>query len=168
MDPFVQLQSIVRGFLCRRACSVDLDVSFSHHITDFAFDNIPKEIVIEIFKDGRPFSHFIESWLATNYPVIHIHGCKKYDFRDLHYPWITYDEKTFTKQGCKFMPSNMIGQGRVFDKDVFNSKSKKLIYCIVSNIHFPTIKVRFCRGTDLIKKYPNGTIPYKDHNKFFA
>ena len=27
---------------------------------------------------------------------------------------IKYDEKTFTNRGCKYCPSNMLGQGRTF------------------------------------------------------
>ena len=77
------------------------------------------------------------------------------------------DEKTFTKGGCKFCPSNMLGQGRKFDEEKFREKTVKLVFCIVSNIAFPRIKIRFVRGADLIKLYPRGEIPLKDHVKFF-
>ena len=102
-----------------------------------------------------------------NYPLNHIKGCKKYDFTDKNNQEILYDEKTFTKGGCKFCPSNMIGQGRTFDKEVFLEKSKKLIFCIVSNVNFPEIKIKFVKGEELATKYPTGVIPLNDHNKFF-
>ena len=35
------------------------------------------------------------------------------------------------------------------------------------NINFPEIKVKFVRGSDLIQTYPKGSIPLKDHAKFF-
>ena len=54
-----------------------------------------------------------------------------------------------------------------FDKQLFEKKAKKLIYCIVSNINFPEIKIKFVRGINLLKLYPNGTIPLNDHVKFF-
>ena len=73
----------------------------------------------------------------------------------------------FTKNGCSFCPSNMKGQGREFNQKVFEDKTKKLIFCIVSNIDFPNIKVRFVRGQDLIKIYPKGEIPLSNHIKFF-
>ena len=117
--------------------SVELNKTFDHVIDNYTFGNLPEEICKNIFKDGRPFSHFIEKWIEQNYPLKHIEGCKKYDFTDKMYPNILYDEKTFTKRGCKFCPSNMIGQGRKFDKTQFEEKSKKLIFCIVSNIDFP-------------------------------
>jgi hypothetical protein len=147
--------------------SVELNKTFIHTLTNYGFDCLPSEMVTKIFKDARVFSHFIEPWLAANYPIVHVTGCKKFDHVDAHDATIQYDEKTFTLGGCKLMPSNMIGQGRKFDPEVFAEKAKKLIYIIVSNIAFPLIKVRFMRGSDLIVTYPKGFIPLKDLDKFF-
>ena len=122
---------------------------------------------MNIFKDGRPFSHFIEKWMEKNYPLNHVTGCKDHDFVDSTYPDTKYDEKTFTSKGCSFVPSNMLGQGRSFNQEVFNEKSSKLIYCIVSNVNFPEIKIRFVNGPDLVTQYPKGKIPLKDYVKFF-
>ena len=61
----------------------------------------------------------------------------------------------------------MIGTGRKFNKEEFEEKTKKLIFCIVSNINFPEIKIRFVRGSKLLENYPNGQIPSKDYIKFF-
>lgn len=147
--------------------SVVLNKTFNHTITNYVFGNLSEQVCREIWKDGRPFSHFIEVWLAENYPLIHIKGCKKHDFIDPECDEIIYDEKTFTSKGCNFCPSNMLGQGRKFDKEIFEEKSKKMIFCIVSNVDFPNIKVRFVRGEDLLIHYPNGKIPLNDHIKFF-
>ena len=65
------------------------------------------------------------------------------------------------------MPSNMIGEGRKFDKEIFENKAKDLNYIIVTNVNFPEIKIKFVKGTDLIIQYPNGSIPSKDLIKFF-
>ena len=151
----------------KSASSVELNKTFDHEISDISFGNLPREACIAILKDGRPFSHFIEAWLAENYPLVHVKGCKNHDFTDSNYPSILYDEKTFTSKGCSFCPSNMLGQGRKFDKEAFEEISKKLIFCIVSNIDFPKIKIKFVRGSDLIKLYPKGKIPSKDFIKFF-
>ena len=150
-----------------RLPSVELNKTFNHTISDFKFDNLPIEICREIFKDGRPFSHFIEAWISQNYPLTHVKGCKKYDFTDRNNPEILYDEKTFTSRGCSFCPSNMLGQGREFDNDRFISHCQKLIFCIVSNIDFPTIKIKFVKGEDLRNKYPSGKIPSSDFVEFF-
>jgi hypothetical protein len=147
--------------------SVLLDVTFTHTLINIGFDGLPPSAIQDIFKDGRVFAHFIEVWLASKYPITHISGCKSYDFTDTNYPETIYDEKTFTKNGCKFYPSNMIGEGRSFDKELFEKKAKKLIYCIVSNVNFPEIKIKFVRGIHLLKLYPKGEIPLKDYVKFF-
>ena len=147
--------------------SVAINITHTHVLDNISFDNLHQEIVNTIMKDGRVFSHFIEKWLEKKYPIIHIPGCKDHDFIDSNNNEIKYDEKTFTKLGCHFCPSNMLGQGRKFDQEIFQEKAKKLVYCIVSNIHFPVIKVKFARGLDLIAKYPKGKIPLKDHIQFF-
>ena len=147
--------------------TIAYNTTFVHRISNFGFGNLSSQEVIEIFKDGRPFSHFIERWLAMNYPLIHVKGCKKYDHTNSADENIKYDQKTYTARGCKFMPSNMIGQGRTFDKTVFEEKANKLVYIIVSNINFPEIKVKFVKGTELIVMYPTGNISSKDFVKFF-
>jgi hypothetical protein len=147
--------------------SIKLNETTVHVIEDFSFGNLPKSAIIEIYKDGRAFSHFIEPWLAENYPLNHVKGCKKYDHTDLNNANVKYDQKTFTARGCKFMPSNMIGEGRSFNKEVFEEKAKELIYIIVSNVNFPEIKIKFVKGIDLIVDYPTGAIPSKDFVKFF-
>jgi hypothetical protein len=148
-------------------CSVMLNTTFTHMIQDVSFGGLPQEQVNEIFKDGRPFSHFIEHWLAANYPLIHVPGCKAYDHVDKVFQETFYDEKTFTKGGCKFVPSSMIGTGRKFDRVKFEAKTRKLIFSVVSNVAFPEIKVKFVKGTDLMEMYPSGKIPFGDHAKFF-
>ena len=141
--------------------------TFTYNLTDYSFGNLSSSMIIEIFKDGRPFSHFIEKWLSVNFQLLHIEGCKAYDFVDNNDENIKYDQKTFTIRGCKFMPSNKIGEGRKFDKEIFENKAKYLNYIIVTNVNFPEIKIKFVKGTDLIIQYPNGSIPSKDLIKFF-
>jgi hypothetical protein len=148
-------------------CSIELNKTFTHTIEEFSFGNLSKETIIEIFKDGRAFSHFIEPWLASHYPLKHIKGCKKYDFEDINNSQILYDEKTFTSGGCKFYPSNMIGEGRTFNQEIFEEKAKKLIYIIVSNVNFPEIKIKFVKGSDLILQYPKGEIKLNNMVEFF-
>jgi len=143
------------------------NITSTHTIEDFGFGYLPQSEVIEIYKDGRVFSHFIERWLPTKFPLVHIKGCKSYDHIHLNDENIKYDQKTFTSNGCRFMPSNMIGQGRTLNKEVFEEKARKLIYIIVSNVNFPEIKVKFVRGVDLLVDFPEGKIPLKDFEKFF-
>jgi hypothetical protein len=145
----------------------ELGKTYTHVLKNIGFDNLSVDKVHSIFKDGRVFSHLIEPWVANEYNLTHVTGCKGYDFIDNMNKEILIDEKTFTKRGLSFTPSNMKGQGRSFVRDVFEEKTKKLRFCCVSNINFPEIKIKFIDGTDLLKLYPNGTIPLKDHVKFF-
>ena len=74
--------------------------------------------------------------------------------------------KHLQKEGVSFV-RQYDRSGRTFDKEVFLEKSKKLIFCIVSNVNFPEIKIKFVKGEELATKYPTGVIPLNDHNKFF-
>jgi hypothetical protein len=149
---------------------IPFNVTFLHTMHGCAFDNLSKEGYIDVLKDGRVFSHFIEPWLEQNYPSLkHIKGCKGYDLVDASNENIKYEQKTFTnaKSGCSFRPSNMKGAGRKFDQTIFEEKTKKLLFVIVSNIDFPNIKIKFISGNDLLGSYPTGIIPRKDFDKFF-
>ena len=141
--------------------------TFTSTIQGVAFGTLSQEVLKELFSDGRIFSHFMERMLAQDYGLTHVTGCKGHDLVDPQDPQVKYEQKTFTARGCKFMPSNMIGQGRHFDKAVFDEKSKGLNYVIVSNVKFPEIKVRFIKGADLAAAYPMGEIKPRDHEKFF-
>ena len=111
--------------------------TYTHILKNLSFDKLSEKIVLDILKDGRPFSHFIEHWLEETYSLKHIKGCKEYDFIDINNSEIKYDEKTFTKGGCKFCPSSMLGTGRKFNKEIFQEKANNMIYIIVSNINLP-------------------------------
>ena len=141
--------------------------TYTFQLCNIGFDNLPVNVLQTIFKDGRAFSHLIEPWLADKFGLIHEKGCKNFDFKDKSNPEILIDEKTFTRRGLSFTPSNMKGQGRTFDKEVFEKKTNSLVFCCVSNIDFPEIKVKFIAGKDLLKKYPKGIIPLKDFSEFF-
>ena len=147
--------------------SVQFNTTFHHSISEVSFGTMHMKTLVELFQDGRIFSHFIERWLPMYYPLIHTTGCKSYDHVDINNNEILYEQKTFTKRGCNFCPSNMLGQGRLFDKVVFEEKAKKLIYIIVSNVNFPEIRIKFVRGEELVMQYPNGKINSKDIDKFF-
>jgi hypothetical protein len=146
---------------------IQLNHVYTYRLQDIHFDCLPESMLTEIFKDGRAFSHFIEPWLAEKFPLNHITGCKKYDHTDKYDETIQYDQKTFTARGCKFLPSNMIGEGRHFDQVIFEEKAIKLTYIVVSNVNFPEIKIKFVKGSELAAAYPKGCIPSKDFDKFF-
>lgn len=79
--------------------NIKYNTTFIHKIENFCFGNLEKSALINIYKDGRPFSHFIEHWLAINYPLKHITGCKKYDHTDINDENIKYDQKLLQHEG---------------------------------------------------------------------
>ena len=147
--------------------SILFNHTFTKTIANVAFGDLPQATLLELFGDGRIFSHFMERILALDYGLKHIPGCQGHDLTDANDATIQYEQKTFTRNGCKFMPSNMIGQGRHFDQAVFDEKVKHLIYVIVSNVHFPELKIRFVKGAEMAAMYPKGEIKFNDHDKFF-
>lgn len=150
------------------AMAIPLNVTFLHTIQNYGFGNLPNNVCIRHFKDGRYFAPMIELWLEQNYPSLKwIGGCKGHDLEDIADENIKYEQKTFTKGGCNFAPSNMKGVKRTFNQTIFEEKTKKLIFIIVGNIDFPNIQIKFVRGTDLLVSYPKGKIPRKDFDKFF-
>jgi len=148
--------------------SVLLNHTYEFTLENFSFDSLPIDVVINTYKDGRVFSHFVERWMATKFPLTWVDNCKEYDFVDNNNDEIKYDEKTFTTNGVNFAPSIMKGGGRHVVQSIFEEKANKLIYAIASNVSFPNIKIRFVRGSELIKKYPNGCIRPTHHDAFFA
>ena len=158
----------------------------NHTLNHISFDCLPVEQVFNIFKDGRVFSHLIESWIADKewidhetgdkFKLAHVHGNRDHDFvlhsvNGIEVPETLrqkYDAKTFTSRGCNFMPSSMIGTGRTFNKEAFDAHVGTIIYIIVDNIQFPNIKIRWVKGSDLAVTYPKGKINYNDRNKFFG
>mgnify|MGYP001388398666 FL=1 len=137
---------------------------------NISFESLDKNTLDTMFKDGRIFSHFSEHWLEDNCPILkHVTGCKDHDFVN-KVNQTQYDAKTWTARKLDFRPSNMLGKGRTFDKEIFDKKCNKLTYIIISNVDFPEIKVKFIKGCDLIKLYPKGYVYTNEEelNKFFS
>jgi hypothetical protein len=147
---------------------MELNKTYPMTMSNYSFHTLPREVLDKLFKDGRHISPFMEYLVAQEFGLTHIPGCKGYDMVDPRNPEIKYEQKMFTANGCKFMPSSMIGTKRTFDQTIFAEKAAKLIYVIVSNIAFPDVKIRFVTGIDMLARYPNGIIPYADHDMFFS
>lgn len=143
----------------------EYDKTYIYTIMNVTFSDFPAEELNELFRDGRISSHFMERDLGKRFNLKHVPGCKDHDLVGLD---LKIDEKTFTRGGCKFMPSNMIGTGRSFNKEEFIKKSSNLVYAIVSVVDFPEIKTRFVKGDKLAEKYPTGEISFNKHAYFFT
>ncbi len=135
-----------------------------------SFGTLPDSIIMEILKDGRAASHFLEPQLEAWFPELrHVKGCKGYDHVKRVDENIKFDAKNFTQAGgCKFMPSGMIGTGRKFDEEVFLFKTEKMNYIICDIVDFPKVSVVFKRGQELANHYPNGIISKTKRGELFG
>ena len=142
------------------------NITFKFELEKISIDNLGEKKINLLFQDGRVFSHFIENWLDNNCERLQkVNGCKNHDFIDIKTN-IKYEQKTWTKNGLIFIPSNMIGSQRKININKFEYMTKKRKFIIVNNIQFPKIKIKFLDGCSLLKKYPSG-ITREKNTSFF-
>lgn len=149
------------------AKKVELNETFSFNVDDISFGSIPKEVIYELFTDGRHAAAFLEEQLTHWFPELtRIKGNKDHDHVDA--VGKKYDAKNFTKGGLKFMPSSQLGSGRKFNQTAAHSKANELIYICCDIIEFPKVRVRFVPGSELVKEYPKCKIPKSKREVFFG
>ena len=142
-----------------------LNKLYTFKINNISFGNVPKKALKKLFTDGRHASHIIELWIETNFADITKKNEKDHDFIDNNNNYI--EAKNFTKNGAKFMPSRMIGVGRKYCKEETDKVVKSNIYVITDINDMPTIRMKFVKGTNLLKEYPKSVIPFKKREEFF-
>tara|TARA_B100000287_G_scaffold390175_1_gene400809 strand:- start:127 stop:576 length:450 start_codon:yes stop_codon:yes gene_type:complete len=143
----------------------ELNKIFKVTLKNISFDNIPTHKLIKLFKDGRHASHILELWIETNFEGIKKIDVKNHDFVNGKDDYM--EAKNFTKHGAKFMPSRMLGVGRKYIKEEADKVIKSNIYIITDINDMPTIRVKFVKGANLLKKYPKAIIPFKLRDEFF-
>lgn len=139
---------------------------YNFTVKNFSFGQIPRQELIENFKDGRCCSWFMEPQLVKWFPeLIRVKGNKDHDHKDNN--GTLYDAKNFTKNGLKFAPSNQYGAGRKFNESVAHAKAKKLVYICCDIVEFPKVRVKFVEGNELVKQYPKCQIYSSQREEFF-
>ena len=133
------------------------------------FGDLTEDEAIKVLSDGRPMSHLIEVQLTKWFPQLtHVRGCKDHDHvMQQNGRMVKLDAKNFTKRGCKFMPSSMIGTGRKFNQEQFNDSVKNKDYIIVDITRLPKVHVMFQKGTDLAAAFPKGKITKSQRGLLF-
>ena len=133
------------------------------------FGDLTEEEAIKVLSDGRPMSHLIEVQLTKWFPQLtHVEGCKDHDHvMQQNGRKLKLDAKNFTKRGCKFMPSSMIGTGRTFNEQQFNNSVKNKDYIIVDITRLPKVHVTFQKGTALAAAFPKGKITKSQRGLLF-
>ena len=134
-------------------------------VENISFGDLNQDELAKMFTDGRLASHFLERQLEIWYPKLTFVDGKGYDHIDEE--GNLYDQKCFTKGGLAFAPSNMIGGSRSINEEVATEHCKDITYIACDIIDFPTVRVKFVKGSDLMKEYKNFKIPKSQREKFF-
>lgn len=147
---------------------IERNKTYHKKIENFCFGELPKELLIELFKDGRTTSRLMEKLATFWFPELTNVDAKHYDHVDTE--GNRFEMKGFTKGGCKFVPSSMLGKGRHIDLDELAEgiSEHKLTYIITDIVNFPKIRVKFVDGEELLRTYPKGEIKFNERENFFG
>ena len=138
--------------------TIELNKTYNFTVDNVSFGDIPPERIPIILRDGRVASFFLEEQLTHWFPELtRIEGNKDHDHIDRK--GRKYDAKNFTKGGMEYKPSNMLGKGRTFIKEVAHKKADGLIYICCDIVEFPKVRVKFICGKDFAKDYPKCEVP---------
>ena len=143
-----------------------LDHTYTFKIENFAWGNLPESVLISLFRDGRTCAPFIQQQLPVWFNDLKYVDESGYDHTAGDRK---FEHKSFTKGGCIFAPSNMVGSGRKINEQVVYQHivHTKLTYIITDITEFPTIRVRFVDGVTLFNQYPNCKISKTKKAQFF-
>lgn len=116
-------------------------LTFDHHKTykidlsgQIKFGPIEENDLYEIFKDGRVAGLIIEHLLNTIFKNLTRLGHENAALDFIDNDARRYEARTVTKNGVKFIPSHMIGQGRKFSQAGFVKKLSRLESFILLDI----------------------------------
>lgn len=148
-----------------------MDIKYNKNYTfkiKATFGDLPASVLQEVLKDGRLASHFLERQLEVWFPELTFVNARGYDHVRKGSK-ILYDQKCFTAtSGLKFAPSKMLGGGRKIDIKEAHAHANTIDYIACDIVDFPKVTVRFCKGSDLVKKYPSCKVKYNQRDEFFA
>ena len=144
----------------------ELNKTYSFMLDNISFDNVPNNLLIELFKDGRHASHILELWIVNNFDNISKYNTKDHDFIDDENNFM--EAKNFTKNGAKFMPSRMLGVGRKYIEEEAHKVINSNIYVITDINDMPDIHIKFIKGSELLKKYPKAIILFFENTFVFS
>ena len=139
---------------------------YTFNVENISFGDLNSSELSSMFTDGRLASHFLERQLTKWFPKLTFVDKRGHDHLDED--GNKYDQKCFTKGGLGFAPSHMGGKGRVFVQEEAHDHAKEITYICCDIVDFPLVKVRFAKGSELIKEFPKCKIPFKLRNEFFS
>lgn len=129
------------------------------------FGDLPEPALNKMYQDGRVASHLLEQQLPLWFTQLTFVDRTGYDYVDgTDHKW---DLKGFTKRGANFAPSCMIGAGRKVVEAKLAEHVSEVDYIFSDITQFPTVRIVFKVGKDLIKIYPKGKISYTKMKSLF-
>jgi hypothetical protein len=149
---------------------IQLDNLYKFVVDNAQFGDLSKEEVNHLFRDGRVASHFLEIQVTKWFPELERKEIKRGRAKSDHVDkdLNLYEMKSFTKSGCKLMPSYQYGGSRTFNATEFEELANETIYIISDIRSFPLVTITFRKGSDLVKLFPNGLISLKEEGKLYA
>ena len=134
-----------------------------------SFGDLPVEVINTMFQDGRVASKFLENHLPYWFGDLKFVDAKGHDHVNIH-TGRQLDAKCFTASGLGFAPSSMVGAGRKINLQEAHAHAHTIDYIACDVVEFPLVKVRFVKGSDMVKNYPNKScrVPKGHREKFFA
>lgn len=163
----IKLLNKFRGFF--RHDVFELDTVYPMLIMNYSFGNVPTATLDELFKDGRVISRFIEAEVAERFSGLRLAESTNANGYDIvGRGGNKLEVKTFTKGGCKFVPSYMVGSGRKIDAEKARKETVAKYLCLADVTQFPYVSVVFKKFDDVWEDYPKGSISPKQREKLFA
>jgi len=136
-------------------------------VVNASFADIDTDVINVMFQDGRIASHFLERQLEKWFPELQFVNGKGFDHKNKNSD-VLYDAKCFTRSGLSYAPSVMLGAGRKIVKEDAHSHANSIDYIACDIINFPSVRIRFVYGADMVKLYPSTRVPFNARKKFFG
>lgn len=149
---------------------IEFNKTYHFHVDSVSFADLNQEELSTLFSDGRVASHFIEIQITKWFPELKRKEIKRGRAKSDHIGTnnVIYEMKNFTKYGCKFMPSYMYGGSRKFNFDEFNKLAQDTKYIVCDIRNFPSIKIIFKSGNDIVTLFPKGLADKKQDGLLYA
>jgi hypothetical protein len=147
-----------------------LNLVYEFKIDNVSFGDLNTEELNQLFQDGRVASHFLEIQITKWFPDLQRKEVKRGRAKSDHIDSNNnlYEMKNFTKYGCKVMPSYQYGGSRKFNFNEYNELAQQTRYIICDIRSFPTIRVIFKNGADMVKLFPKGLVDNKQEGLLYA
>lgn len=135
---------------------------------NIAIDGWTDDEIKSLLQDGRVNSHLLEKQIPKWFEL-DFENQAGYDHIDKF--GNKYEQKGF-KQSCNLQPSKCVGKGREYSLEAQAEhrtfvKNNKLKYILTDVSAYPTVKLVFKEGLELLNEFPDAVIKKKSKSKIF-